>query len=177
MERIVSPVILAAFVLVVGCGQRTAPPAQAAPAASAVEGAWRVAEVATSGPTAYTLTDPPSVFIFTKTHYAMMRATGTQARPSFRAVTPSNDEKVAAYESFIANAGTYELAGSTLSTRPIVAKHPNFMSGLDTYEMKRDGDTLWLTGNIANLRYLFDGKLVSNPNPPAETRMRLVRIE
>lgn len=58
---------------------------------------------------------------------------------------------------FIANSGTYELDGSKLIIRPIVALDPSFMiGGSATHEYKIDGDTLWLTrmfGSGAKLHY------------------------
>ena len=43
----------------------------------------------------------------------------------------------------LANSGTYEVSGSTFTTRPMVAKNPNFMSGGSlTYTFEIDGDTL-----------------------------------
>jgi hypothetical protein len=49
------------------------------------------------------------MLIFTKTHSAMMRAIGNHPPASFEAVNPTTEEKLAAYDSFIGNAGTYEL--------------------------------------------------------------------
>jgi len=78
---------------------------------------------------------------------------------------PTDAEKLAAYDSFIANSGTYEVSGSTLTTRPIVAKNPNFMSGGSvTYTYEIEGDTLRLT-------------LTLPWAPENETRYTLVRLE
>jgi hypothetical protein len=61
------------------------------------------------------------------------------------------------FNPFIANAGTYELQGSTLIASPIVSLWPNFMSGgADTTEMVLTGDTLRLTqrsGTAADTRW------------------------
>ncbi len=57
--------------------------------------------------------------------------------------------KVAAYDSFVANAGTYEVADSTLTIHPVVARSPNFMSGgSDKYRFRVSGDTLWLSNAL-----------------------------
>ena len=43
------------------------------------------------------------------------------------------------------NSGTYELAGTTLTLRPVVAKSPTFQGGVAHYTIKHDGNNLWLT--------------------------------
>jgi hypothetical protein len=165
--------------LVAACGQSGTPSSTSiATAASLVDGLWRVAEVTVTGANPSTTADPPSMFIFAKTHYAMMRAIGSQPRASFKAVNPATEEKIAAYDSFIANSGTYELSGTILTVRPIVSKHPNFMGGgFDTYEVRSDGDTLWLTGRSTNIRYRIGDGLASDPDPADETKLKLVRIQ
>jgi hypothetical protein len=172
-------VIVAVLCLVAACSRSETPSStSAATAASPVEGEWRVAEVTVTGANPSTTVDPPSLFIFTKTHYAMMRAIGSQPRASFKAVNPTSEEKIAAYDSFIANAGTYELSATTLTVRPVVSKHPNFMGGgFDTYEVRSEGDTLWLTGKSTNIRYRIGDGLASDPDPADETTLRLVRIQ
>jgi hypothetical protein len=118
------------------------------------------------------------MFIFVKAHYAMMRAIGSQPRASFTAVNPTNEEKIAAYDSFIANSGTYELSGTTLTVRPVVSKHPNFMGGgYDSYEVRSEADTLWLTSKSTNIRYRIGDELAPDPDPGDETTLKLVRIE
>jgi len=172
-------VIVPVLCLVAACGRSETPPStSAATAASPVEGAWRVAEVTVTGANPSTTVDPPSMFIFVKTHYTMMRVIGSQPRAAFKAVNPTTEEKIAAYDSFIANAGTYELSGTTLTVRPVVSKHPNFMGGgFDTYEVRSEGDTLWLTGKSTNIRYRIGDGLASDPDPADETTLRLVRIQ
>ena len=71
------------------------------------------------------------------------------------AVAPAKDpqnltdaEKIARYEQwrpFTANAGTYEIKGSTLTICPIVAKNVNLMTSSYVQEFKLEGpNTLWL---------------------------------
>lgn len=149
-----------------------------ASAASPVEGVWRIAEVTVTGANPSTTVDPPSVIIFAKTHYSMMRVNGGAERALFKAVVPESEEKIAAYDSFIANTGTYELNGMTLTVRPTVAKHPNYMSGgYDTYEIRTSGDTLWLAGRDVNIRFRMGDSLVADSNPVNETTLKLVRVE
>jgi hypothetical protein len=54
-------------------------------------------------------------------------------------------EKIESYGSFIANSGTYEISGSQLTTRPTVAKNPNYMAyQSSTFEYRLEGKTLWI---------------------------------
>ena len=73
------------------------------------------------------------------------------------AASPWSDEKRAAGESsdcpecksarFVANAGTYEVSGTTMTLRAIVAKIPRAQSEKNFTKLtfKLDGNTLWLT--------------------------------
>jgi hypothetical protein len=151
--------LLAASTLLLSLGVVGSPAAQDQKKMT-VEGVWKVAEVVTPGATpaekATTLTSPqPGLLIFTKGYYSSTLVMGGQARPT---VEPPKDpqnltdaEKLARYEQwrlFAANAGTYEIKGTTIIRRPTVAKNPNVMDGTTpiTAEFKIDGpNTLWLT--------------------------------
>ena len=151
--------LLAASTLLLSLGAAGNPAAQDQKKTS-LEGVWKVAEVvvpaATPAEKATTLTSPqPGLLIFTKGYYSSTLVTGGQARP---AAEPPKDpqnltdaEKLARFEqwrAFAANAGTYEIKGSTIIRRPVVAKNPNVMDGTTpiTSEFKLDGpNTLWLT--------------------------------
>jgi hypothetical protein len=121
-----------------------------------VEGVWKIAEAVRTGPNPFHISNPqPGLVIFTRGgHYSWVNVMGNTARPTFEpAKDPRNltdAEKIARYEQwrfFTANAGTYEIEGSTLMRRPIVAKN---VTGMTTdppfaWEFKLDGkNTLWL---------------------------------
>ena len=126
-----------------------------APTDSSLEGAWSITEISSTSPDASsTISDPqPSLFVFLKRHYSMMHVPGDEPRalfagdqPVLGAAEPTDAEKVAAFNSFIANSGTYELTDSELTTWPIVSKTPNFMAGGSlTYAYQVAGDELHLT--------------------------------
>ncbi len=153
--------------LAVGCQPATE---EAGP----LEGAWKVVEFSTTSPdTSSTITSlQPSLFIFLKQHYSVMFVPGSEPRELFSGdepvlgwLDPTDAEKLAAYDSFIANSGTYELTDSTLTTRPMVAKNPNFMAGGSlTFTYRVEADTLRLT-----LRLPWA--------PETEIRRTLVRLE
>jgi hypothetical protein len=131
-----------------------------------VEGVWKVAEVVTPGsnPTEKGTTNSspqPGLIIFTRGYYSQVLVPGNEARASVEAAKDpqnlSDAEKMARYvqwNQFVANSGTYEIKGSTITRRPIVAKNVAVMtSGTpNIQEFKLEGpNTLWLipTGDQA----------------------------
>jgi hypothetical protein len=123
-----------------------------------VEGVWKIAEriVPGTNPLAkgvtITNTTPPSLIIFTRGYYSQVYLGSAESRATFaRPKDPQNltdDEKIVRFEQWrplFANAGTYEIKGSTLTMRPIVAKNANQMNGSHGVEFKLEGpNTLWL---------------------------------
>jgi hypothetical protein len=92
----------------------------------------------------------PSLYIFANKYYSTMYVSGDKPRPLMandaNRDTITDEEMRSIFLPFIANAGTYELSGTKLTTHPIVALWPNFMAGGSaTYEFKIEGDTMWLT--------------------------------
>ena len=111
---------------------------------AAIEGAWRVAEFKPENVVA--IGDPASLFLFTAGFYSVMYA-NVDTRAAFtKPDAPTDPEKLGAYDSIIANAGTYDIADDTLVIHPVISKHPGFMGGgEDRFLMRSAGDTLWLT--------------------------------
>src|SRR5438105_5476482 len=105
--------------------------AQSRPASqSTLQGVWRVTAVTTTGPNASTNSQPqPGLYIFTAKHYSIVRVNGAKPRPDVPADIDkaTADELRAVWDPFTANAGTYEVAGGNLTTRPMVAKNPGVM--------------------------------------------------
>jgi Lipocalin-like domain len=122
---------------------------------SQLEGVWKVAEIQppAGNTTAAPNTSPqPGLLIFTKGYYSGMSVRSNQPR---NAAAPAKDpnnltdaEKIARYEQwaqFIANAGTYELKGSTLTMHAMVAKSPDVMNTDIVWEVKAEGaNAFWL---------------------------------
>ena len=144
-----------------------------------LEGVWKVTEEVVTGANATSTTSPqPSLFIFTRTHYSMLRVASAQPRALFTAMDPTNEEKIGAYDTFTANSGTYEATGTTLTVRPIVAKSPNFMAGgFDKYQFRVDGDTLTLTSKSTDINVRVGDRLVPGSGSVSETRRKLIRVE
>lgn len=144
---------------------------------SPIEGAWKVASIHVTGPdSANTTTVQPSLYLFEDKHYSIMRVTGNQPRALAAKDSATDAEKLAAYNSFIANTGTYEVADSALTIHPIVARSPNFMAGgVDKFYFRVSGDTLWLSSSGADIRTSIGGRLAGPSWTPSATMLVLMR--
>lgn len=142
-----------------------------------IQGVWRVTERTTTGPTGMTNKNPqPALYIFTSKHYSIVSDSSVKPRtpvPFSPANTKLTDAEMLAiyrdWQPVQANSGTYEMKGSTLTVRPLVAKASAVMAnktGL-AYEFKLDGDTLTLIQTIGPT-----GQKPANP-----TTIRLARLE
>lgn len=141
-----------------------------------LEGVWKPTEIVMTGAGAYAVSAPqPGLFIFTKSHFSWMWTPGSTPRTLFKAAVPTNEEKVAAYDSLIPTSGTYELNGSTATFRYIVSKSPNVVSINEQFLI--EGDTLTLTWTSSDLRVRIGPDVVPSPGPPQQGRMKLVRVE
>ena len=140
-----------------------------------LEGVWKITEVTTTGANPATISNPqPSLVIFTKGHYSFTSVNSEGPRPTFAAAKDpkklTDAEKMARYEQwspFSANAGSYDVKGTTLTRRPLVAKNETVMAKNSSIEseFKLDGNTLSLTTK-------------SMPGQPAgEMRHKLRRVE
>ncbi len=127
-----------------------------------IQGVWRVVERtipasadgrqdpfgAFSGGTQTSL--QPELTIFTATHYSRTTDTAAQPRPTTGYKIPGKptlEELQAEWGPFVANAGTYEVSGTTLTLRAIVAKNPRAQAekNFTRLAIKLEGNNLWLT--------------------------------
>ena len=170
MRTLRMAVLLAAVPAILGAEGPTRKP---------MEGAWRVVEIVVTGANAENTSSPqPGLFIFGQKHYSMMWIRGAQARAPYVGEEPTNAEKVRAFDSFVANTGSYEVSGSTITIRPMVARSPNFMAGGSAkYEFRVEGSTLLLTEKSTDMKYRIGQEVVPPSRPASETRLKLVRLE
>ncbi|HEX2722077.1 MAG TPA: lipocalin-like domain-containing protein [Gemmatimonadaceae bacterium] len=125
----------------------------AARAGGSVEGVWTVIEQASRAPGGEWVsagTPYRSLYVFTPTHYSYM-FTRPEPRSPFAGDPnrPTDIEKVRAYDSFVAAAGSYTLEGATLTLVALVHKNPSEMAGEALrYAAEIGRDTVRLT--IAN---------------------------
>ena len=108
-------------------------------------GAWIIIEtmITDSGETTAIPDPQPGLYIFTERHFSTMLVPRGQRQPISEART--DEERLAAFDNFVADAGTYHLEGSALVTDNIIAKIPNGMTARIPYEYDFDGDELLLT--------------------------------
>jgi hypothetical protein len=153
------------------CG-RAPEPVEQAGSVNPLQGVWSVSEM-TPGSGSATITPPqPGLFIFTERYYSAVHSLGGEPRSrSAVSFSPTAEEKVAQYDSIIANAGTYDVSGSTVTFRPQIAKSPEFVGGQSTMNVQIDGDVLTFT---ATRVVAADG--ASAPDASG-TLMKLRRVE
>jgi hypothetical protein len=115
-----------------------------------IGGAWKLVEV-TSPDGVKNSSPQPSLWIFTRNHYSLAMVIGTTMRPRFLVGKATDADKIATYDAFTANSGTYSVSGNILTTIPVVAKAENAMTNgfLLKYEMRFEGnDTVSLTTKV-----------------------------
>ena len=122
-----------------------------------IQGVWRAAEVTITNPN----TPPagfgkgthtnlqPALAIFTGRHFSYVTDTAEKPRPTVPVKTPGKltcEEMETRWAPFAANAGTYELSGTTLTMRLIVAKNPSLQGkAFVRYTIRLDGNNLTMT--------------------------------
>jgi hypothetical protein len=144
---------------------------ESASVAAGLKGAWKVTEqwsrprdgAWTAGATPHL-----SIYIFTDKHYSYMFAPGPGPRRLFASglTQPTDAEKAAAYDTFVAGSGTYALTGTTLTLTAILHKNPHEMTGHPLkYSVELGPDRLQMT--------------IDNPPfaPGLERRTVLARVE
>jgi hypothetical protein len=168
------------LVLSVGCvGANESPssgaPNDASPAVGSLEGAWQLVELSRAN--GLSATNPPSLYLFGAGHYSIMYANTADRRRPFANPDSGTDAEIKeAWDTFIANAGSYSVAGDTLVIRPLIAKSPNYMGGgMDKFTMRVAGDTLWLR-NVPQAFRWGVGPLPA-PADTVPNSYRLVRLK
>ncbi len=144
-----------------------------------LEGVWKVSEITVTGNNGGTVSNPqPGLVIFGKKYFTMMYVPSDKERPIYAGAAPTAEEKVAAFDSFIANAGTYEIAGGKLTIKPTVARNPGFTGGgFATYAFRTHGNELWLTIKSSDFNFRVGDKILPLGGPASETTIKLVRLE
>lgn len=147
MRRIVS---VLAILTMVSAAWRAAPAQDVD-----LQGAWLVTNITDAD--GNEIEAQPGLYLFTETHYSIMFVPGTDERAQYAGTEPTDDDRVSAYGTFIANSGRYDVAGDQLTLRAYVSKDPNYMAGfpddLVTATVHIAG------GNTLHLTYTGDGFL------------------
>ncbi len=140
-----------------------------------LEGVWKTTGVVTTGANAGTIARPQaSVMIFSKGHYSNVNVGGDEPRMASAVAKDPNKltdaEKLARYEDWnrlTANAGVYDVKGTTLTMRPSVAKNVAVMTtdGPIVQEFRLNGNSLVLISKSAA------------GQPASERRTTLARVK
>ena len=161
-------VVLLGLIATVSCNQ--APPPDPTAPANPLQGVWSL--TASDPGDGSPVIDPsqPGLYIFVEGYYSAVYAPDAAPRVAAEITfQPTPEEMVAQHESIIVNTGTYEISGSTVTFRPIIAKSPGFVGGQATSEFRIDGDALTLTG-----RTVVGADGTSAPNVTGSLTLRRV---
>ena len=133
-----------------------------AQAQDGLTGVWKVEELTTEGgQNPGTSTDlAPSLYVFTDGYYTNMWIPGDGDRPEAGLQDVSDEDTIAAYNSFFAQSGSYEVSGSTITFHVMLAKVPAATGGMPEMEYRLEGDTLYLTQPANPLGVMVHRKLV-----------------
>jgi hypothetical protein len=167
MRRLLPAILVVVFV--VGFADRRVVAGQAS---GGLVGAWQLTEAIITGPSARTLKFPEphaSLMIFTPRHYSRVEVQSEGPRPLVpNAATATADQLRATWGPFVGEAGTYEVAGDSVTMHPIASKNPAVMGPtvFIKYKFSISGNTLTLTQD-------------SNQNGPFEHpfTIKAVRVE
>ena len=109
-------------------------------------GAWLITETACSTAEGTVVNEGPQtgLYVFTERHFSLMLIPGAEARPLF-SESRTDQERLAAYDNFIADAGTYDVSGDVLTTDNMIAKVPNAMDGGFPHRYSLEEDSLVLS--------------------------------
>ena len=115
-----------------------------------IEGVWSLTEISSAAPSSTPkLMAQPSMYLFTKKHYSIIYVSSVTPRPEMDdlSTATADDLRKVFVESFVANAGTYEMKAGKITVRPMVAKSPGYMKAgtMSTLSVKIDGNTMTLT--------------------------------
>ncbi len=111
--------------------------------ANSVEGVWKTVHVTMTNDegTQENEVTTPNLTIFTATHYAAVRTGQREALPE----DPTDEQLLAAWRPFNAQAGTYEVKGNEIHTKLIAHKNPNATAEQreNSAPFEVDGDTMY----------------------------------
>ncbi len=120
-----------------------------------IEGVWSLTEMTTTGPDGSTKQmSQPSMYLFTKKHYSIIYVSSAAPRVVLEDSSKATAEELRNIfvESFIANAGTYEIKAGKITLRPMVAKSPGYMQPgvYSTSSVKFDANTMTMISESSN---------------------------
>jgi Lipocalin-like domain len=94
----------------------------ALPPNNTLRGVWKVVGYVVTGKGEGTYPAQPGLYIFTEKYFSTVMVSGREPRPEANPAKASDTEIVASWRPFVAQAGAYELSGSSVTMYPAVAK-------------------------------------------------------
>ena len=113
---------LSLFVLLVALSGGAS--AQEGPAERVV-GTWKIVRTVTSGPSGESVDEspPPGMYMFTAKYMSNLIVPRSEPRPIITG-SSSDDDRLAAYNNFVADGGEYWIDGDVIQTHNFIAKNP-----------------------------------------------------
>ena len=158
-------VVLSAMLLVVPASAQTD-----AERAGMLEGAWRFVET-TNPRTLAVIDNQPGYRLFVDGYFAWVRVNGLRPRPQPTSTSTTDLLRSVYVDGFLAQAGTYEVRGDTMISRPVVHRDPAAMAegNFQVWLIRLTGtDTLYvsLVANQAGpVDNVITGMYVRQPAP------------
>jgi hypothetical protein len=122
-----------------------------------LRGAWTVTQALDGTGKSVGDASRPSLFIFTARHYSVFNVHGD--RPHYRRGQATPEQKVATFDAFSANGGTYQANGNKMTMVRTVAKN------------------LHVEGTRSEVEYRIAGKVLTLIYPQGEGSFVLTRVE
>ncbi len=119
-----------------------------AQAQGSLEGAWQTTEVMFTGGSEEdtTNTDPNlAILLFSEGHFSGMRSVGDRPDPVPEGQTLTDEDRLAAFASFRASSGTYEVSGSKIMSHVMLDRRPGAVGNTSEAEYRIEGDKLMIT--------------------------------
>ena len=116
-------------------------------AQDSLEGAWQLQErMVSGGENEGTNTDPNlNIMLFSAGHFSGMRNAGDRPDPVPEGQTPTDEDRLAAFASFRAQSGTYEVSGSKIMFHVMMNWRPGAVGNTNELEYRIEGDKLMTT--------------------------------
>ena len=111
-----------------------------------VQGAWRLSMYDLDYRESPDLDPPPGIFIFAQKHYSAIYPYDDEGMLEYaERWSPTDQERLKRFGELIFNAGTYEVDGTQIKMRPMVAKDPDLIGGYIIFDYEWSGEKLILT--------------------------------
>ncbi len=119
----------------------------AQPAQNPLTGVWKLTAYIQDGVEGTTFPAQPGIYIFTDKYFSIVAISGRQPRPEADPSTATDKDILASWRPLVAQSGTYETSGTTVTMHPAVAKQAERMRANCQWTLtyRLDANTLLIT--------------------------------